>query len=351
MKKMRRLIPAIAMLLVSAVMLSTASFAWFTMNSEVEATGMTVQAKSDGSMVIDTKPLTAASTGWEAQFAAQGNKKLVPVSYGTYKVATRQGDSIQVDETPSTGWYDAFDNKLVDSMTGASPYYKAAADNNNYIDYVVYIGMASESEVKNVQVTLTEDLGMYIAGAYAVAFYVDKDITDATTVDTAFTTGTPDLILHCTTKTGLTKDDKAVTNTGKLFTEAVTIPSTIGVDAGADGVGIKVTMRVFIDGDLKDGLQYTPVEPEYGFASGAFDPNATYYEKQEDGTYKMTVLDPAKYLQETTAQGNVYNNIEANTYYVVTGTQNGTPRDTYFVRTMHAPQAPSQLAVSFELVD
>ena len=36
MKKMRRLIPAIAMLLVSAVMLSTASFAWFTRRTPLD---------------------------------------------------------------------------------------------------------------------------------------------------------------------------------------------------------------------------------------------------------------------------------------------------------------------------
>ena len=52
MKLSRRLIPAFAMLLVSAVLMSTASFAWFSMNSEVTATGMTVNAQADTSLVI-----------------------------------------------------------------------------------------------------------------------------------------------------------------------------------------------------------------------------------------------------------------------------------------------------------
>lgn len=52
MKKMRKLLPAIAMLLVSAVMMSTASFAWFTMNSEVTATGMQVTAVAPASLWI-----------------------------------------------------------------------------------------------------------------------------------------------------------------------------------------------------------------------------------------------------------------------------------------------------------
>lgn len=44
MKMTRKLIPALAMLLVSAVMLSTASFAWFASNRDVKAQDMTVKA-------------------------------------------------------------------------------------------------------------------------------------------------------------------------------------------------------------------------------------------------------------------------------------------------------------------
>lgn len=46
MKMTRKLIPALVMLLVSAVMLSTASFAWFASNSEVAASNMHVKVKS-----------------------------------------------------------------------------------------------------------------------------------------------------------------------------------------------------------------------------------------------------------------------------------------------------------------
>lgn len=52
MKKARKLLPAIAMLLVSAVMMSTASFAWFSMNSQVEANGMQVNAITGMNLVI-----------------------------------------------------------------------------------------------------------------------------------------------------------------------------------------------------------------------------------------------------------------------------------------------------------
>lgn len=44
MKNMKKLIPALAMLVLSAVMMSTASFAWFSMNTQVQVDGISVDA-------------------------------------------------------------------------------------------------------------------------------------------------------------------------------------------------------------------------------------------------------------------------------------------------------------------
>ena len=51
-KTKRKLIPAIGMLLVSATMLATSTYAWFTMNKEVEVRNLTVQAKAEGGLLI-----------------------------------------------------------------------------------------------------------------------------------------------------------------------------------------------------------------------------------------------------------------------------------------------------------
>lgn len=51
-KNARKLIPAVAMLLVSASMLSTASYAWFSMNNKVTAGGMNVNAIAPGNLEI-----------------------------------------------------------------------------------------------------------------------------------------------------------------------------------------------------------------------------------------------------------------------------------------------------------
>jgi len=47
MKKFRKLIPAFVLLLISTAIMSTATFAWFSMNTTVSATNMSVTAKSD----------------------------------------------------------------------------------------------------------------------------------------------------------------------------------------------------------------------------------------------------------------------------------------------------------------
>ena len=49
---MKKLIPAMCLLLVSAVLMGTSTFAWFTMNTTVTASGMQVNAVVPKSLVI-----------------------------------------------------------------------------------------------------------------------------------------------------------------------------------------------------------------------------------------------------------------------------------------------------------
>lgn len=48
----KTILPALAMLIISAVMLSTASYAWFAMNPTVEANGMQVNVKSESEFLL-----------------------------------------------------------------------------------------------------------------------------------------------------------------------------------------------------------------------------------------------------------------------------------------------------------
>ena len=54
MKKFRKLLPALSMLLISALLMGSSTFAWFSMNTTVSATGMKVQATAPRTLSIST---------------------------------------------------------------------------------------------------------------------------------------------------------------------------------------------------------------------------------------------------------------------------------------------------------
>lgn len=79
----KKLISAIAMLTVSAVTLSTATYAWFTMNKEVEVTGLTMKTKVSSNLLISENNVEGTYT---ADRLVSGRKALLePVSSTTGK--------------------------------------------------------------------------------------------------------------------------------------------------------------------------------------------------------------------------------------------------------------------------
>ena len=64
--KFKRLIPALAMLLVSAILLGTSTFAWFSMNTTVQAANMQVKAVADQGILIN-EVATANDGNWDQQ--------------------------------------------------------------------------------------------------------------------------------------------------------------------------------------------------------------------------------------------------------------------------------------------
>ncbi len=61
MKKFKKLIPALCMLLVSAVMLGTTTFAWFSMNTSVKAGDMQIAAKTNDTYLLISATKTTAT--------------------------------------------------------------------------------------------------------------------------------------------------------------------------------------------------------------------------------------------------------------------------------------------------
>lgn len=74
MKMSKTILPALAMLIVSAVMLSTASFAWFALSESVTANNMTVSIRSESLYLLIDAATTEDETRTQAAMA--GNKKI-----------------------------------------------------------------------------------------------------------------------------------------------------------------------------------------------------------------------------------------------------------------------------------
>lgn len=69
-----KLIPAVCMLLISAMMLGTTTYAWFSMSNQVQATGMQVQAKAESGLVIRNAETTQSGVvynNWSTASPAQ----------------------------------------------------------------------------------------------------------------------------------------------------------------------------------------------------------------------------------------------------------------------------------------
>ncbi len=106
MKKMRKLLPALAMLLVSAVMMSTASYAWFAMNTNVTAKGMTVNAKSNDTFlqIMDKTTGAIEGAGIEAT-ASNDTADLYPATYDKASNKFKYSYSNDQNDEESSGTY------------------------------------------------------------------------------------------------------------------------------------------------------------------------------------------------------------------------------------------------------
>jgi hypothetical protein len=269
MKKMRKLIPAFAMLMVAAIMMTTASFAWFTMNDEVTATGMQIQAKASGSLIISKDPLNWQSNTTTIDIDT-GVNKLRPMMY-------KEGWKIPASDV------DYYTGKV-----GADATYKTPDNLGEYYKQTeFYIGAAGDPlNGANFTMTLTAPVmpDGNAAYAYSVAIYVlSPDLTGTTTTWESMTNKTP-TILHVDKYQNTNGTSNTVTLTN------INVPSIVGVGAqDAKTTGLKVVVQFFVDGSLEAKNQTSaegtvgaaatkPVVVGYEYkAATAYAANTTYY--------------------------------------------------------------------------
>lgn len=189
MKKFKKLIPAFCMLLASAVMLGTSTFAWFTMNNNVSANGMEVTATANTNFLVISKTASVDDMDKEITFNSTeatggvgSTKSVYPCAFAT---ADKKPSGIEVNH-----WYTATSTSDSNAgVTGGLPTESAtdlgAADatlNDYHITYTFHIGMAENYQnfTGNLKVT-----GVSAAFDKGVAAYVKVGENAGVIVDEA----------------------------------------------------------------------------------------------------------------------------------------------------------------------
>lgn len=204
MKKTLKLIPALAMLLVSAILVSTSTYAWFSMNNRVTVTGMQVKATVSDSLLIASSS-EGTSKSADSAFTKGINQPvsgiLQPVStisgakdsfYYTYDAKADGSKATAVAQepyiaVPKTGT-DAY---KVDDGTGTAK--------DAFKDYVFEIKAinANSSASKNLILTklnLLYDGAAVTEHAYRVAIFTQEEATGGTAYGELATTTAADAI-------------------------------------------------------------------------------------------------------------------------------------------------------------
>lgn len=158
MKKFRKLVPAFAMLLVSATVLASTTFAWFSMNNKVTATGMEVTAKANTQYLVIAKT-SAEITGGTATATELANTgmtvtggmndngtfKVYPVSKNGASEMTVGSTTIAANTwyTANSTTYDVSGGSTAANLTNAKTVTIGA--NDYFRSYNFFIGLTKDS--------------------------------------------------------------------------------------------------------------------------------------------------------------------------------------------------------------
>lgn len=302
----KKLLPAAGSLLISAAMLSTSTYAWFTMNKEVEVEGMEVRTKVGDNLLISTTNLDADYTSLTLN---QSRKALLePVSsingatetfYYTTN-AKANGDAVEdvytkYDETETAYNAGSAPNGYtanVDAKAGKNSYmnafntaYGQTVDTSDdfgiaygYVDYTFYIKATSSAANQKVvmsqcdldynagALSTTGDLGKVDGPdrAWRVAVFAD-DITATKPgtgiVNSEYPGSTTSMVTAANQKGLIALASAANQTPGQAVTSTSSAAGTVVNNASTNGVVIgtiaqsgatayyKVVVRLWLEGE------------------------------------------------------------------------------------------------------
>lgn len=181
MTKFKKIIPALCMLLISAVLMGTSTYAWFSMNTQVSATGMKVTANSTNLFLQISGSTTFTDPATSVDYNEQTGTKLKPAT----PVLAAENASI-------TKWQTATSNDPSNATSGATPadiapgtlgeyvyskelYFRIAPNSTAKATDLVIAGVTMEGG--NSSKALNKALRVAVAGAAGVQVWTYADGT------------------------------------------------------------------------------------------------------------------------------------------------------------------------------
>lgn len=183
MKKFKKLIPALCMLLISAVLMGTSTYAWFSMNTTVKATGMEVKAKAENKflqIVAGTDEFSDKTAQTSAE-AKNASKYVRPVTAVQAVDDTKDASSITKFTAENATSVKAADIKWAEAFSKDPTTSTKATD---YLDVSAAAVATDDANkytlVNTFKVRLNAAMGVTTANDLAV-----QSVTIAATGDTA----------------------------------------------------------------------------------------------------------------------------------------------------------------------
>ena len=265
-KSLRKIIPAIAMLVISATLVGTSTFAWFSMNTRVTVTGMSVTTEVKNNLQIAE---TNSEANYENTLSQTRTGKLEPVStvngtaffyHSTTEHVLGTGN---VDDTLWVAYSEAVvadpSNALSNTTADKTHYDKAfntnygfsAADTSNvvygYIDYTFYLKATSTANDQYLNMTKCNIL--YNGAAITEQAWRVALIAQASAPETA-TSGIGSLVtILAPSGANNFVDDKAVASTSARDDVTYGTAATISDNVDIGDSYFKVVVRLWLEGD------------------------------------------------------------------------------------------------------
>ena len=324
---MKKLIPTVALALMGAAAVTGSTYAWFSMNKSVEATGMKVKATTDGALVIGAK--VDDITKLDVNFTDESATVLSHSTHDNNTTDYPNGLKTITDDVdkvnPSTG------------VVEGTPTWRAANNNdtlNYYKDYEVFIAAAgSKMANKTIKMSMTDAMKVEVQnnwaknnsagtkGYFDTLFGFTVDVYAGGVVQ-APESGDPSITYTFLSTYHLDDYSK------EIDLNVSEIPSSYDGDT-AQGLAFK--FRVYLDGDYKKNSAAMKASTDSVALKGKA------YFSNEGGVY--TLLDTLK----------VNDPVPSNSYEV---DALGTASDTHkYVRTEKASTSDLNLGFHFEAAD